>query len=175
MVRKQVQDFDGYYVSDDGSVWTRWKTESLGRGMGSRAYLSDDMKRLKASPHKASGYPRVVLHRDGKSFHRYVHSLVLTAFAGPKPDGKECRHLDGNKLNCALTNLTWGTPKENTDDKYDHGTVLYGENNPASKLTDDEVTLIRDALSIGISQRKIAKSLGVTQSHVSSINTGRRR
>lgn len=51
-----------------------------------------------------------------------VHTLVLTAFDGPRPDGLECRHLDGNPDNNWLSNLRWGTPSQNTHDAVRHGT-----------------------------------------------------
>lgn len=36
-----------------------------------------------------------------------VHTLVLTAFVGPRPDGKVASHVDGDPSNDALSNLTW--------------------------------------------------------------------
>ena len=69
------------------------------------------------------GYPYVQVGRGNP---RTVHSLVLEAFVSPRPKGKECRHLDGNKMNSELANLCWGTPKENGEDKSRHGTAKTG-------------------------------------------------
>ena len=44
--------------------------------------------------------------------------LVLTAFVGPRPIGLQCRHLDDNWFNNALSNLRWGTRSENAHDAY---------------------------------------------------------
>jgi hypothetical protein len=49
-----------------------------------------------------------------------VHRLVLDAFVGPCPDGMECRHLNGVKADCRLSNLAWGTRKENIEDRVRH-------------------------------------------------------
>jgi hypothetical protein len=93
----------------DGSVWSRHSHR--GRGLGDR------WRRLRASPgHK--GYLTVKV--GGKT--RRVHEIILLAFVGPKPPGLECRHLDGNPANCALSNLAWGTHLENEADKARHGT-----------------------------------------------------
>lgn len=50
-----------------------------------------------------------------------VHVLVLEAFDRPRPKGAVCRHLDGNPINNHLSNLAWGTHKENTEDRKRHG------------------------------------------------------
>ncbi len=52
-----------------------------------------------------------------------VHTLVLMAFAGPRPaDGMVTRHLNGDKLDNRAANLAWGTVQENIHDKFAHGT-----------------------------------------------------
>lgn len=46
-----------------------------------------------------------------------VHTLVLSAWSGPRPAGQEARHLDGDRHNNASANLAWGTRAENAADK----------------------------------------------------------
>jgi len=41
-----------------------------------------------------------------------VDKLVLEAFTGPQPEGLIPLHADGDQANCALDNLSWGTPPE---------------------------------------------------------------
>lgn len=74
---------------------------------------------LKASSHCKSGHQMVAL-RSQKLF--YVHHLVLAAFVGPKPEGMEALHRDGNPANNDLSNLRWGTRGENILDAVRHGT-----------------------------------------------------
>jgi hypothetical protein len=50
-----------------------------------------------------------------------VHPLVAAAFIGPRPDGMEIRHLDGERFNNAAVNLCYGTPSENARDRVNHG------------------------------------------------------
>jgi hypothetical protein len=60
--------------------------------------------------------------------------LVLEAFLGPRPEGMECRHLDGDRANCRLDNLRWGTHSENERDKRRHAQIVRRRNvvNPAA-------------------------------------------
>jgi phage FluMu protein Com len=51
-----------------------------------------------------------------------VHWLVARAFLGPRPDGMEIRHLDGDYQNCTASNLLYGTKSENALDAVQHGT-----------------------------------------------------
>ena len=69
-----------------------------------------------------SGYLHICLHRNQKQFHYLVHVLVLEAFVGPRPDGFQACHNDGNRLNNHAYNLRWDTIEANHADKIRHGT-----------------------------------------------------
>lgn len=106
------------------------------------------------------GYLMVKLYERGgrKSKSVYVHRLVLEAFIGCCPEGMEACHEDGNKTNNNLSNLRWGTPKSNGEDKVRHGTTTLGlcgrhynegENSGNAKLTDGKVLEIRRLFATG--------------------------
>lgn len=92
---------------------------NLGKVLGPRGWV------LTPRAHQF-GYPQVdIYYRDGDARVRrtcLIHHLVLEAFVGPRPQGCECRHLDGNPTNNILTNLVWGTHVENMRDRARHGT-----------------------------------------------------
>src|SRR3546814_16009402 len=67
----------------------------------------------------------------------------MEAFVGPRPDGMEVAHNDGDPLNNRLENLRYATPAENTDDKLKHGTLLRGNAVGTAKLTVGDVRFIR--------------------------------
>lgn len=52
----------------------------------------------------------------------FVHTLVAAAFLGPRPEGMQVRHADGDRTNNTLGNLCYGTPKDNMQDAISHGT-----------------------------------------------------
>lgn len=69
--------------------------------------------------------PRVVASLSVKCVvkKRFVHQIVLEAFVGPRPPGKETAHWDGDPLNNRLENLRWATPEENFADEVRLGRV----------------------------------------------------
>lgn len=100
---RSVPAFPGYQISSWGSVFS----QKTGR-------------ELSAAPNKG-GYRQVNLRRDGEGHRRYVHQLVATTFVGPRPDGAEVRHLDGDRSNNTVANLVYGTTAENAQDRVRHG------------------------------------------------------
>jgi hypothetical protein len=101
----------------------------------------------------------------GGHSNRYVAHLVLEAFDCPRPNGMECCHCDGNSLNNNIDNLRWGTPKENSNDKYEHGTILWGSKNHQAKLAEHQVIEIRGKYTCHpsgtASYRELANQYGV--------------
>lgn len=47
---------------------------------------------------------------------RTVHTLVLEAFVGPRPDGADACHENGNRRDARLTNLRWDSRSGNVQD-----------------------------------------------------------
>lgn len=103
---KDVAGWQGYLADDDGCIYST---------------RSGQLLKLKGRMHK--GYLTVFAKRDGRQHKVPVHQLVLAAFEGERPSsGHEGRHLDGNPLNNAPSNLAWGTRTENVADAIKHGT-----------------------------------------------------
>lgn len=161
-----VVGYEGYYeVSNTGLV------KSLERVTKKPKYNVLVKERILSAP-ISHGYPVVVLYKDGKRRQSAVHSLVLEAFVGKRPDGHQACHFDGNRANAMLSNLRWGTQAENEEDKKRHGTYQYGERNPSARLSDEQVAEIRlSQLPPSI----ISKRYGITRGAVHDIRNGRRR
>ncbi len=56
-----------------------------------------------------------------KRIRRYLHDLVLTAFAGPRPAGAVARHLNDIRTDNRIENLVWGSRSENQMDAFRNG------------------------------------------------------
>lgn len=174
---REILRFFGYRFGDDGSVWSRWKKVSLGKGYGSKAVLTDSWTRMSVSRRDKNGHYSVNLRTGDSGVKKmcYVHRLILEAFIGPCPDGMEGCHFDDDPSNNRLTNLRWDTPKANKADAFRNGRLhfLRGQEHHASKLSDDQIREIRIIYAGGgATQRQLAKQYNLNQSHVSFIVRG---
>jgi len=145
IVVKDIPGYPGYRADSEGHIWGK-------RG-----------RRLKWQYDK-KGYPRITVSRDNK---QHVHKLICIAFHGPRPDGLECRHLDGNKKNSNPDNLVWGTQAENQADARLHGADIIG-----AKLNYAKVGKIRELSKQGLTINELAEIYGVTPSNISHILRG---
>lgn len=112
-----VRGFESVYqVSDHGNVRSidRIEVNSDGRSRRLRG-------RIRKPIDDGRGYRAVRLYAAGRGTNYKVHALVLDAFVGPRPDGMEVRHLDGDRWNASLSNLAYGTHSENCQDILRHG------------------------------------------------------
>lgn len=106
---KDVVGYEGLYkISNQGRVM------SLERYVRhSKHFLRINKQRIvKLNPDR-EGYLMVGLHRDGECRNYKVHRLVMIAFVGLDDIRKEVNHLDENKKNNNLNNLSWATRIEN--------------------------------------------------------------
>lgn len=163
-----------YEVSDFGRVRSLARTAERVSRWGTPATYRV-RARMRALIPDEFGYLGVSLYQDKRVWTVRVHTLVLSAFVGPCPEGMECRHLDGNPSNNRLENLAWGTRLENAGDRHRHGTTLAGEKNHASKASDAEVAEIRALLAAGKTGRSVADQFGLSESCISKIRTGKAR
>lgn len=163
---KTIPRFPDYSITRDGQIWS-WP-----RRLADGRYW--DGRWLKSILNKRTGYLRVTLRGESELEIVYIHTLVLETYIGPRPDGMECRHLNGNPADNRLENLAWGTPKENAQDRRLHGNVLYGELNGQSKLTEEQVKLIFSAYHDGAYfQYELAEMFGVNKGTIQAIVTKR--
>ena len=115
------------------------------------------------------GYFKVTLKVNGKWERLHVHVLVASAFKGPRPNGAQVRHYDGDHLNNRASNVLWGTAVENHADIKWHG-----RQNRRKRLTDQQVQAIRGARGKK-SGRALAKQYSVSPAHICNIQLGNRR
>lgn len=154
-----IPDYPNYEVSNFGNVKS-WTIKSKGK--------------LLKPGWKSDGYETITLTNSKGSKTTSVHKVVLLAFIGKRPKGLEIRHLDGNPSNNHLSNLAYGTRKENYADRVKHGTSNRGERHPMSKLTTQDIHLIRNLIGFGWGHRMIGEIMGVTGENIRKISTGKR-
>lgn len=158
---KDVVGYEGIYqVSTLGRVKSLPRIDCNGRPIRER------LRRI-----SFSNYAKVALCKDGKSETRRVHRIVLEAFVGPRPEGMECRHLNGDKFDNRLENLTWGTPEQNTEDTVKHGARVVGEAVYNAKVKETDVRAIRASKA---PLKALVADYGLSMAQVSRIRNGHR-
>jgi hypothetical protein len=144
-------NYPGYLITTNGRVWSRRACRFL-------------------KPIRMGEYQGLVLAAaSGKLVKRYLHRLILEIVTGECPTGMQGRHLDGNKLNNSISNLAWGTPRQNEDDKRRHGTSPAGERNGMARLTWDSVRAIRAEAASGVRQFELARKYGASPMAISRV------
>lgn len=111
-----------YMISDNGQI-------------KSMKFNKERMLKLYLDTH---GYQQISLYKNKKRKRFLVHALVLKTFGGVRYPNMECRHMDGNSQNNMINNLRWGTPSENQQDRFKHGTMndMTGPKNNNAKLNE---------------------------------------
>lgn len=146
---KPVSGFEGYYdVSEGGRV----RNVRTGH--------------LLAPCQLHHGHQRVTLCRPGRRADLRIHRLVLEAFAGSCPEGMEGCHSDGNPEHNQISNLYWGTPKSNANDRERHGRTARGPRHGNAVLSQLDVAEIRRQVSGGRTGADIAREMGLSKSTV---------
>lgn len=148
-----------YEVSDHGFV-RNFKSKRV-----LRMYLVDGYFRLTLSCGRKRGKKNYLVNR-----------LVLLTFEGRSddPEKNQAAHIDGNRIDNRLENLTWKDHAGNYEDRVKHGTVLNGETHPRAILTTEKVFLMRNLYANGATQTELSERFCVTRGHVSRIVTGSR-
>jgi hypothetical protein len=118
------------------------------------------------------GRMHVGLWRNQEQISAKVHRLVLEAFVGKCPKGKEGSHINGDCRDNRLENLIWETPKENHARMVGHGTKITGERSYLHKLSEEQVRKIK-LLYGRISAYECGDIFNVTPSNISAIWRGK--
>ena len=127
----KIPNYEGYLATEDGQI-----------------YSEKSGKFLKQFVQNKFGYMGVNLYvgaQEGRSVNfkqRTVHTLILEAFKGQRPEKHQGCHLDGNPKNNHKDNLIWGSAKVNGQHKVLHGNSLRGEKNGNCKLTKEQAQFI---------------------------------
>lgn len=101
-----------------------YEVSSLGRvrsvdRKNSRGYRQSG--KIMSQSQNKSGHMYVNLCRNSIKAAKAVHSLVAESFIGPRLDGQEACHRDGNPVNNVPSNIRWDSHLENMRDVVRHG------------------------------------------------------
>ncbi|BDX37168.1 hypothetical protein CYCD_05230 [Tenuifilaceae bacterium CYCD] len=169
---KKLEDEEWRLIPD---TMSRYEISNYGR-VKSYAYDSVNGKILKCS--NVKGFKIVELKANGKSRRACVHKLVAELWLGkPSEQHKYVTHIDSNLNNNHYTNLKWLTDEDMRAHYSNYFKVKY--NKPSfqrivttSKLTEQDVSLLKSMLQRGIKQSTIAKLFSISEMQITRIKRG---
>lgn len=138
----------GYFVTEDGRVFSKGKQISSWRGQ--------------------TGYLKVKLRVDKVPKDFYIHRLVALAYIPNPKNLPQVKHKDQNKLNNTVENLEWGTNKENTQEGYDFNVYTFKQRSHKLKATHK----VTGEVFIFPSVRKAAEFLSYNRKTIKAILDG---
>lgn len=125
---KEIKDFDDYWVSTQGRVWSEKRKIIMKQSVG-------------------RGYYYVTLWHNNKTYRKLVNRLVAQAFI-PNPENKEqVDHINAIKTDNRVENLRWCTAKENINFKSKES-LDKGKENGVRYCSKAIVERINDEISI---------------------------
>jgi hypothetical protein len=161
-----IPGFPGYAVSTCGQVRSLPPLKNAKRKDPVRGVLSQHLSR--------KGYPRVIVRVNGKGSVIEVHRLLAAALFGP-PNGLTVNHKNGVKTENTAENLEYVTNGQNQQHACDLGLCRSKRQRAIDRATvlDEEKVAIILSLENTMSQRGIARHIGVGYSSVNHVLTGR--
>ena len=146
-----IPTLDAYQASDHGRI-------------RSLRYLRP--RKLKRDTRNDFGYLSFS-YRDGYTYKRmYVHRAVCLAFHGLPAEGQIVLHGPlGSSVNTP-DNLSWGTHSDNAQDRDRDGTFHRGEDCSSSKLTSDQIILIRQLSADGLTCQQLGRQFNCTDENI---------
>jgi len=168
---KAIPGYETYYeASTDGRIrCVEYYSSKV------QAYCS--RKHPKELKHETThdGYKRVVLCKNGRKQHFYVHRLVAMTFIPNSDQLPQVNHLDENPANNCVDNLEWCTGKENCNHGLHRQRIVERQTNnsrrsrPVRQISLDGNIVIADYPST----REAERQLGITSECITRCCRGR--
>jgi hypothetical protein len=116
------------------------------------------------------GYARITV--EGRLV--FACRYICERFYGPPPTPKhQAAHSCGRGRDGCVNkrHVSWKTPKDNINDKREHGTLLLGSRHPMAKLSEAQVKEIK-AKAAEVSRKDLAAMYGVKLPTINDIMRG---
>lgn len=140
---------------DNGILFDKRHNVKINTYIGNHGYLLFNLKG-----------DRLLVHRFIAS--RYLKNINIELYT-------QVNHKNGIKTDNRVENLEWCTPYENINHAFDNGLNHIGSKSYNSKLSEDEVLIIRNKISNNEKTSKIAKEFNVSPQTICDIKYNRIR
>ena len=131
MISKEIQNYDGYKIYEDGTIKSNVRNK-------------DKNKYYVMKQQNSNGYKTIMLKsNEGEAKIFRVHRLVAEAFVENPNNYQIINHIDGKKDNNHFTNLEWCTYSMNNKHAFD----MKLKENKKSYKEDEEAEIIKLRMS----------------------------
>lgn len=161
-MRQEIWMFIPYNTNYMVSNFGRVKSLNYNHYQGKEHILKQAKTRI--------GYLQVGLYKNGKRRNFLVHRLVWEAFNGPIPEGMQINHLNEEKTDNRLENLSLMTAKEN----HNWGTINARISKSHNKII-NQYTIDGIHIHTWFSMLAIQNELGYSQGNISLCCSGKRK
>ena len=148
----------------------RYEVSSLGRV---RSLHPQRFHQILVQKKSKTGYWMVGFWVKNKQSHAKVAKLVAMAFLGPPKEGEIVLHGLNGKEDNSVSNLSWGTYRQNALDKIRDNTLYSGAKHWKTKLNEQIARTVFDMYLQGYTKRQIAEELSVTHQNIRAILIGK--
>ena len=138
-----------------------YQVSNLGRVLSLRDKTKPLIMKVSKSP---DGRRTVVVRNDESKRTFRLSTLVALVHIGPRPEGLEIAHEDGDLNHNCVTNLSYKTHAENERDKRRHDTVC-------GKLTPRHVKVIRGLYKCDFTVKRLTEIFNVHRRTIWSVVT----
>ena len=154
----RVNGYPNYMVSPEGNIMSTF-------------YQGKDRCRMIKPFVTHNGYHRVLLYNENGSRKIFVQRIVADIYCKKNNENMQVNHINGNKKDNHYSNLEWVTNSENIRHSYDvlNNKASRGERGGTNKLKEIDVLSIRNRISLGEQQKKIAIEYNVSPSTILKI------
>ena len=151
---KEINDFEGYYISNLGRV------KSCKRKIEKFIAIKDD----------THGYLIVKLWKNNKQYSKKIHRLVAEMFIPNPQNLRDVNHKDENKYNNCVENLEWVSHKDN---------INYRTHNERANKAKSKAILQLDLdgniINEFISSYEAERQLDISESNINQCCNGKRK
>ena len=163
---KDIIGYEGLYeISNLGRVKS---LERFRKGKGNGRWLLKEKILNHSKP--LDSYEHAILCKNAKRTTILIHILVANHFVANPNNYPEVNHENGDKNCNEYWNLKWCTRKQNEEHAWATGlkSGMKGQNNPMCKLTNLQISEIRNKYQTGnYLQIHLAKEYGISSGYVS--------
>lgn len=159
---RAVVGYEGLYeVSDMGRVRSLQRTARLGHS------VRPVPARVLRPGQTTCGYQTCRLSDEGTVVPKLIHRVVAEAFIGTCVDGEQVNHKNGVKTDNRIENLEYLSAGDNFWHAIGAGLInVSGADNPAAKLSADDVRSIRKRFHSGARKVDLAREYGLSKSAI---------